>query len=146
MPNIISGSGQSNVMAGGKISYTYPGDKDFSPSSAVAKKIVGHIMELARESANTMSQRHGYWNSIDNTLNCYIKLDDEETKIKNKDERKPVSIVFPHSYALLETTLSYLCSTFFKDPLFRYRGTTVNDMVGGSLLELLSNSSVQGIR
>lgn len=137
MPNILSGSGQSNVMAGGKISYTYPGDKDFSPSSAVAKKIVGHVMELARESANTMSQRHGYWNSIDNTLNCYIKLDDEETKIKNKDERKPVSIVFPHSYALLETTLSYLCSTFFKDPLFRYRGTTVNDMIGGSLLELV---------
>ena len=137
MPNIVQGS-QSEWLITGKVkSYTYPQGKDLSPKSAISKKIVDHVLRLARESASSMAERHPYWNNIDNTLNCYIRLDDKEKKSLRDDERKPVSIVFPHSYALLETTLSYLCAAFFKDPIFKYKGNTQDDMMGAKLLELV---------
>lgn len=145
MPNIVTGNTTQayDLSSQGKISYVYPGNKDYSPGSALSQKLITHVMQLARESAATMSNRHPYWNEIDDTLNCYIRLDDSEKKSQANDDRKPVSIVFPHSYALLETTLSYLCSVFFKDPIFHYKGSDASSIIGAQLMELVIQQQIE---
>ena len=74
---------------------------------------------------------------IDKVLTAYIRTDDKEKEIKKKDDRKPVSIIFPYSYAMMETMLSYLVGAFFQDPIFMYEGNSPEDTVGAALLELV---------
>jgi hypothetical protein len=87
------------------------------------------------ESSNEMSKRYASWRKVDQTLTAYVKLDESEQNIKDKDDRKPVSIVVPYSYATLETILTYLVSAFLEDPIFRYSGSGPEDVVGAILME-----------
>ena len=61
MPNIVTGNSSDYSFTGKIKSYSYPLGKDFSPKGSISKKIVEHIMRLARESASAMSSRHPYW-------------------------------------------------------------------------------------
>ena len=84
-----------------------------------------------------MRNRFPSWNEIDHTLTTYIDLSTEEKSVKDADNRKPVSLVFPHSYAILETILGYLISALFQEPIFRYEGVGPDDIIGAIMMEKL---------
>jgi len=119
--------------------YDYPNNLDLKPGSALHEKIKNKILERATESASIMSSRFESWNEQDQFLTAYKRIDSDEKKVKDVDDRKPVSIVFPYSYAILETLLSYMMGAFFREPLFRYEGYSPDDVMGSILMEQVVN-------
>jgi hypothetical protein len=128
----LTGSGYSGFEDFG---YTYPGGLDLRPSSELHKKVVTEVYQRALESSNEMQKRFPSWRSIDKTLTAYIKADDAERIVQMEDDRKPVSVVVPYSYATMETILTYFVTAFLEDPIFRYEGSSPKDIIGAFLLE-----------
>ena len=140
MPRILQGdSYKSRLKEKGGVTqdfnYEYPDGLDLKPGSKLHDDIRDEVMRRAYASARTMSGRHDAWNVIDHTLTAYIPADEAENRLKEEDSRKPVSIVFPYSYTVLETLLSFYVSAFLQDPYFRYEGTGPDDVIGAILLE-----------
>lgn len=119
------------------IKYEYPDNRKLKPGEPLHNKIRDMVMEKAFDSAKVMSGRHDAWNVIDHTLTAYIPADEAEKKVQAQDSRKPISIVFPYSYTVLETLLSFYVAAFLQDPYFRYEGTSGNDVIGSILMEKL---------
>jgi hypothetical protein len=94
------------------------------------------IFDCAQESNRVMQNRFYSWNRIDESLTAYIAPDEAEELIKEDDDRRPVSIVVPYSYATMETILTYLVAAFLQDPIFRYEGAGPEDITGALLMEL----------
>jgi hypothetical protein len=86
-----------------------------------------------------MQNRRAEWELTDEKLTAYIPLTAKEMEIQNLDRRKPVSIVFPYSYAILETLMSYMIAAFLPEPIFRYEGTSPEDKLGAMLMERVIN-------
>lgn len=146
MPPVLRGEGgyrSSNPNFGIKHEYEYPNGLDLAPGSKLHTKIRDEVMERAYNSAKVMSRRHSAWNEVDFTLTAYIPADEKENLLKEKDSRKPISIVFPYSYTVLETLLSYYVAAFLQEPIFRYEGTGPNDVIGAILLEKLISLQCQ---
>lgn len=120
-----------------KFEYEYPNRLDLKPGSDLHDKIVKEVLARARESHEAMSSRYSSWRNIDKVNTTYQFVDDDEEKIKEKDSRKPVSIIFPYTYAIKETLLTYLTIAFFQDPMFIYEGVSPDDIPGSSLMTLL---------
>jgi len=154
MPNIVYGDiGKQNRMdisaADVKYDYDYPRWLDLSPGSALHRKIVTEVLQRTLVSHRVMSNRFDSWNEIDRCLTAYIdpdssgigSYDNEEKDLKkdSKTKNKPISIVFPYSYAILETVLTYLVMAFLEEPIFRYEGTGPEDTIGAILMELMIN-------
>lgn len=138
MPPSIQGSGQfskTTFSPQKTYEYEYPEGLDLKPGSKLHSMILDRIMERAFYSAKTMSNRHSDWQQIDHTLTAYIPASDAEQLEKDKDSRSPISIVFPNSYTVLETLLSYFVAAFMQDPIFRYEGQGPEDVIGAILLE-----------
>lgn len=139
MPAIItSETGLSAEFDRVELDYNYPEGLDWRPSNdtnSLHRKLRDELFSRASESAGAISNRFDSWNEIDRTLTAYIDLSTSEKAIKSKDNRKPVSIVFPNSYAILETLLSYMVAAFFQDPIFMYEGVDGDDTIGAILLE-----------
>ena len=64
-----------------------------------------------------------------------MPTDEEEEAVKDKDKRKPISIVFPYTYAIHETLLTYCMASLVQDPIFQYSGVGPEDTIGAILLE-----------
>ena len=140
MPYTVSGEpgqGTTTDFSRKSYDYEYPNNLDLKPDSEFHKELKGKIMTRARESRNEMAKRFPSWNEIDRVLTTYIPLKDKEETLKKKDVSKPVSIVFPYTYAMLEALLTYLSMAFFQDPMFQYEGVGPEDVQGTMLLELL---------
>jgi hypothetical protein len=117
--------------------YDYPDGLDLKPGSDFHKKLRSKIYQRANESRHEISKRFNSWREIDRTLTTYVPLKDVEERIKKKDSSKPVSIVFPYSYSMMEALLTYLSMAFFQDPIFQYEGVEDDDVIGAMLMELL---------
>lgn len=115
--------------------YDYPEGLDLKPGSELHDDIITMINERAHYSHTHISNRFASWRDIDRTLNAYIRLDEKEEALQDKDDRRPVSIVFPNSYAILESMLSYMMTTFGVDPLFTFEGVSPEDEVGATLMQ-----------
>jgi len=138
MPSIVIGNMNSPVGSfDERFEYDYPEGLDLRPDSKLHKKLRDMIQERALNSATKMSGRHGNWNDIDHTLTAYIPTTEAERMVKDRDSRKPISIVFPYSYTVLETLLSFYTAAFIQDPIFRYEGVGPGDVIGSILLEKL---------
>lgn len=139
MPYIITGepTGWRDEEYKKDFNYSYPEKLNLRPDSALHKKLRSRIWERARASRNEMSKRFPSWREIDKTLTTYMPLKDKEEELKSKDPSKPVSIVFPYSYSMLEALLTYLSSAFFQDPMFQYEGVEDDDTIGAMLMELV---------
>jgi hypothetical protein len=139
MPPVIRGNVNNNNRFGlniqGDLGYEYPDDLDLRPGSDLSLFIINEITQRAYESSSIISQRHGSWREMDEILTAYKVQDDEEIKVKSKDSRKPTSIVFPYTYAIKETLLTYAMSALVQDPIFQYAGTGPEDTVGAILLQ-----------
>jgi len=119
MPNIIhTESSNTNVVDFSKEehNYSYPFELDLDPKGELHKDLVSKIMPFVQESAGNISTRFDSWNEIDRTLTAYIETDDAEKEVVYNDPRKPVSIVFPNTYAIMETILAYLVAAFYQEP------------------------------
>jgi len=115
--------------------YTYPDGMDLKPGSELHERLKAAILERVRRSRNAMSGRYKAWRELDRVLTAYIKVDEAEEQLKEQDPRKPVSIVVPVSYAVLETLLTYFTVAFLDEPIFRYTGVGPEDEIGALLLE-----------
>jgi hypothetical protein len=119
--------------------YTYPEvegkELNLKPGSKLHNKIRDEVMERAHGSARVMSTRFDSWNKIDETLTAYIRPDEKEKAVQERDDRRPISIVYPYSYTVMETLLSYFVAAFLQDPIFRYEGTGPEDVIGAILME-----------
>uniref|UniRef100_A0A6H1ZML8 Portal protein n=2 Tax=viral metagenome TaxID=1070528 RepID=A0A6H1ZML8_9ZZZZ len=138
MPYIVTGEPSSPKPDYSRMNfdYEYPDGLDLKPGSKLHDNLRSKIWTRARESRNEISKRFPSWREIDKNLTTYIPLKDKEEKLKKKDSTKPVSIVFPYSYAELEALLTYMSMAFFQDPIWRYEGVDDEDTIGGMLLEL----------
>lgn len=137
MPNIehTDTSNRPSITIKRDLNYKYPAGLDLKPGSKLHESIKDEILQRAREANGAISTRYNSWNSVDRVLTTYIEQDDEEIDLKGEDSRKPTSIVFPYSYAIMETILSYLVAAFFQEPIFRYEGVSPEDELGAILLE-----------
>lgn len=117
--------------------YDYPSGLDLKPGSEFHNKLRDKIWQRAHESRHEISKRFPYWREIDKTLTAYVPLKDVEKQLKSKDSSKPVSIVFPYTYSMLEALLTYLSMAFFQDPIFQYEGVEDDDTIGAMLMELV---------
>lgn len=115
--------------------YRYPSGLDLRPSSPTHQSILTKLNQRIMESSNEVSKRYSSWKKIDRTLTAYIPLDEMEERIQDNDERKPVSIVIPYSFATLETLLTYFSAAFLDYPIFKYEGYGPEDRIGAMLLE-----------
>lgn len=140
MPYIVSGE-SSNLKqvdySSTNFDYEYPNELDLKPGSDFHDKLVSKIIERANLSRLEISKRFSSWNTIDETLTTYIPLKDVEKDLKDKDRTKPISIVFPYTYSMLEALLTYMSMAFFQEPMFQYEGIDDDDTTGAMLLELL---------
>ena len=140
MPHIAHGnerSGRGQELARMDIDYDYPEGLNLKPGSKTHDKLRDMIWERATSSATVMTSRHKSWNKIDEVLTTYVDLNDEDRATQLKDDKKPVTIIFPYSYAILETVVGYLLSAFMQDPVFRYTGNGPEDTVGAILMTKL---------
>jgi len=131
------GTGRSMDFSTTDHGYEYPGGLDLKPGSEFHTELRDKIWRRANESHTEMSNRFNSWNEVDRLLTTYIPLKDKEIEIKEKDSTKPVSVVFPYTYSMLEALLTYLSLAFFQDPIFQYEGYTSEDTKGAMLLELV---------
>lgn len=118
--------------------YKYPKGLNLKPGSDLHKKIIQEVMTRAIESDQVMADRHKRMRHIDATMTAYIKLDDEEKTVKADDERKPVSIVVPVSFAVRDVLKTYVLQAFTNErPIFTYEGVGPEDILGAAMLETL---------
>lgn len=140
MPPIIQGNIQGKTISRSThFDYDYPRGLELKPGDKLHDELVRKLLERANLSARHMSVRYSSWNKIDQFLTAYKRADDEEQNVLSQDDRKPISIVFPYSYAILETLLSYMIAAFFREPIFRYEGYSPDDVMGAILLEQVVN-------
>jgi hypothetical protein len=136
MPTILDPNAQGRLYSYSEdAGYKYPNSLDLRPASQDHQKLLKEVYTRALESSREMSKRYDSWKKVDQTLTAYISLDESEKNIQDKDGRKPVSIVVPYSYATLETILTYFVSAFLENPIFRYEGSSPEDIIGAILLE-----------
>lgn len=140
MPYIVQGepsTWKDDIYSRETFDYEYPYSLDLKPDSDFHTKLRNKIWQRANESRHEISKRYSSWREIDRTLTTYISLEDKEKNLKEKKPQKPVSIVFPYSYSMLEALLTYLSMAFFQDPIFQYEGVEDDDTTGAMLMELV---------
>lgn len=117
-----------------KHDYEYPEGLNLKPGSELHERIRKHVMACARAGHNHIQKRYASWREVDRVTSAYVELDETEREIKRADARRPVSIVFPYSYVVQETVLSYLVSAFLEDPIFTFEGAKAEDEIGALLM------------
>ena len=140
MPYIVNGEPSSwkvDTYNQKQHNYNYPYGLDLKPGSDFHNAIRSKIWQRASEARNEISKRFDSWREIDRILTVYIPLKDKEEALTKKDSSKPVSIVYPYSYSMLESLLTYLSIAFFQDPIFQYEGVESDDIIGAMLMELV---------
>ena len=116
------------------LGYDYPEGLNLRPGSEQHERLRKHVMACSTIAANHMQKRFAAWREVDRVTSAYVELDNAEREVKNIDPRRPVSIVFPYSYVVQETVLSYLVAAFVQDPIFSYEGAKPEDEIGAILM------------
>ena len=140
MPYIVQGEPSSwsrDFYKNKSFDYDYPNGLDLRPDSDLHNALRTKIWQRASEARNEISKRFDSWREIDKTLTTYITLDEYEEALKEDEPKKPTTIVFPYSYSMLESLLTYFSAAFFQDPMFQYEGVEDDDTIGAMLMELI---------
>lgn len=144
MPYIVNGNSSADLREIYKdVSYEYAEGVSLKPLSKLHTRIKDLVVRMADDSYSQMSKRHPVWNDIDNTLKVYIPADEAEKAIKQRDKRRPTSIVVPYSYATIETIMAYLTKGLLGDSVFQYDGQAPEDTLPAKMLELVVNQQVR---
>lgn len=115
--------------------YEYPLGLKLRPGSADHQKLLTRLRNLAWTGHSAISKRIDRFQETDQVLTTYVPLDQEEERIKSKDSRKPVSIVYPYSLAIMETMRAYFYAALLSGTVFHYHGVGPEDTLGAMLLE-----------
>lgn len=117
--------------------YEYPNGLDLNPNtSSLHNRLKDMVLSCAKDSHAKFATRRQSWADLDLMLTAYISLSDAERKIRVKDDRKPVSIIVPTTYATLTTLLTYMTSAFMRTPeVFKYDNQAPEDLLGTIMLE-----------
>lgn len=107
--------------------YDYPNEINFKPGGEFHEAILQALLQRVGASSRSMSARYESWRNVDRKLTTYIDLSQSEVDVKNEDERKPVSMVVPISYASRDVILTYLMSALLDNP-FVYDPTGPEDV------------------
>jgi hypothetical protein len=126
-------------MADKSFNYEYPEGLDWTPGGKLHQDTMSKLIRYAQDAASNIQERYPSWREMDKKLQAYIQIDKKEKKVLEDDPRKPVSIVFPYTYAILETLVSYLVAAFTPEPIFRYEGVAPEDVAGATLMEKVIN-------
>jgi len=152
MPYIITGDPSSWTTFAGSyqddLGYKYPNNLDLRPSSDFHTKIRSHIWRRAQASRNEIQKRFHSWREIDRNLTVYVPPEEEhlthhhhdhdhEDHNHHRHSDKPTTIVFPYSYSMMESVLTYMYMAFIQDPMFKYQGIDSSDNLGAMLMELV---------
>ncbi len=121
------------------LGYNYPKGLDLRPSSELHTRIIKNVMDRAKESYGEISKKHTNWNIIENSLNVFIRPEEDK---KWKDLNKTAPIVIPISYATLETLLTHFVATFLNGTVFKYEGRSPEDSIKAGLLEHVVQAQV----
>lgn len=113
----------------------YPEGLNLKPGERDHDRILKALTNRISDSYDAIKTRHAGWRKLDENTTAYIPLNELEKRVKASDDRKPVQIVIPMTYATLDTLLSFYMS-FLEDPIYRYttEGST-EDIIGTVLLE-----------
>lgn len=119
------------------LGYEYPTDSDgealdLRPTSELHNKILREVNSRVSEAYSTNQENFHRWDEINRVTSSFIPVKDLD---KVNDPRKPRTVVYPYSFAILETWLSYMVSAFFTNPIFQYKGRNPEDELGAALLE-----------
>jgi hypothetical protein len=120
-------------------SYRYPGKRNLKPGSKLHDKIIENVLERARASRASLSERFDAWKSIDNMLTAYVRPTAEDMRVSQRDPDKPTTVVIPTLYAVLETLLTYNMEALAAPPIYRYGPTGPEDIVGAMVMEKVVN-------
>ena len=118
-----------------KYPYSYPFRLNLQPGTTVHDSIVDNLRRRALAGYATVSSKHSKWKDIDLVMQTYMPQDDAERIVKDKDSRKPTSIVYPYSLAIKETLLAHVTKVLLMEPIVRYQGIGPEDTLGALLLE-----------
>ena len=121
----------------------YPVGVDLRPGKPMHEALKNYVLTRAQDSARYLSQKHPKMRDIDHMCNVFIEKDEEESRIKSKDSRKPVSIVISEMFATRDTFLTYLLAVYGSDPLWQLSPVGPEDAYGCILLEKVVQSQVQ---
>lgn len=117
--------------------YKYPDGLSLKPGTDFHNSIRDKIWARANESRLEVAKRFDSWREIDKVLTAYVPIREHEKEIVEKDPSRPVSIVFPYSYSMLESLLTYFMMAFLQDPMFQYEGVEDEDTTGAMLMEMV---------
>lgn len=115
--------------------YRYPRRRSLKPGTDAHDRLRDFILTRAYASRSTMQGRFASWRQMDQMLTAYIPLSENEKRIIDDDPRKPVSMVVPVGYAVLETLLTYMTGALLSPPYFSYKGTGPEDELKAMVLE-----------
>jgi hypothetical protein len=133
--SVESYSGPHPELLDSDLQYNYPMNLDLRPNSELHKRIVTEVLRRAKDASGQASKRWGTWREIERNVTAYVPMDDEETRIKRHDSRKPVRVVVPFSYLMRDIIQTYLTEAFLTRPYHRYDGVGPEDQLGAKLLE-----------
>ena len=131
---------QAAVNSGNVKRYRYRSGVNLTPGTELHDLLRDEIMARANASHEQMSARFDSWNKVDEQLTAYMDLsaydkDEKGSSVQDTDPNKPVSIVVPVSYAILDTLLTHLTASFLDLPHFGYSGNGPEDELGAMLME-----------
>lgn len=129
-----------------KYKKNYPAEADLKPLSQDHDRLVQYLLLLANESSAEISKRYPAWKKIDQKLTAYVRLDEDEKKIKTADDRKPVRMVVPTSFAILDTLMTYDTAAFLRSPLVPLEAIGPEDTIGVMMMQSVLNQNLQRSR
>lgn len=118
----------------------YPEGLDLHPDSEDHQKLLNLVLTKAKVAHEHIQRRYPQWDKINESLSAFVDLSESEQDIKDKDPRKPVSMVIPLSFATLDSLLTFFSSVFLmNDPIFQYGPREPGDIIPAAKLEYLIN-------
>ena len=104
------------------LDYKYPKNLDFRPGSELHQNILDLVMGKSQASYEAMKNRHVVWNELDRVMTAYIPEPSADSSDNSDRTRATKSVIIPSSYAILDTILSQMVTSYLNVPILRYRG------------------------
>lgn len=127
-----------------KYEYDYGLGVDLQPGTKLHDDLRDEILVRAEEAREVMQRKAERWAELEKLMAVYVDLDATERAIKKKNERKPLPIVIPAAFAMVETNMSFLVKAFLDSmPVHGLQPRSSEDTYGTILLEMLLDWQTQ---
>jgi hypothetical protein len=117
--------------------------EDILKSNPKHAEILNRLTIMLADGQKSITNQIPNWEEVDRSMTGYVQLDEIQKKIKNKDDRKPVTLTIPSSFAVYDTLITYWTSAFFNGNMFKYVPISPDDTVKTIVLEALVNNAIK---